>query len=200
MDVAWGLVLGEFFDVFFLGFYACHRFLQSFYVCLKLYEILLQVVVECWGQSCLFAVVVVLGVKDHLEVRDPKEWEQLREEKLAQQAEIMLRALGPLHPNSAWAQATIGVGLARADRIEQALPYLEKAVEMMVAGNGGPEHQAGVRRSLAVCLEKIGRVEQCVQVVQDLCGDQKALGDEDGLGQSQLWLKELESSAGNSTA
>ncbi len=36
--------------------------------------------------------VVVLGVKDHLEVRDPDRWEQLREEKLAQQAEIMLRA------------------------------------------------------------------------------------------------------------
>ena len=109
----------------------------------------------------------------------------------AEAAEIMLRALGPSHPNSAWAQATIGVGLARGDRIEEAMPYLEKAVEMMVAGNGGPEHQAGVRRSLAVCLEKIGRVEQCIQVVQDLCIDQRALGDEDGLGQSQLWLKEL---------
>jgi len=36
--------------------------------------------------------VVVLGVKDHLEVRDPEHWDQLREQKLAQQAEIMLRA------------------------------------------------------------------------------------------------------------
>jgi MraZ protein len=36
--------------------------------------------------------VVVLGVKDHLEVRDPDRWELLREEKLAQQSEIMLRA------------------------------------------------------------------------------------------------------------
>ncbi|MEE3001671.1 MAG: hypothetical protein VX908_03130 [Planctomycetota bacterium] len=36
--------------------------------------------------------VVVLGVKDHLEVRDPQRWEQVREKKFAQQAEIMLRA------------------------------------------------------------------------------------------------------------
>jgi|TARA_B100001059_G_scaffold91430_1_gene90326 MraZ protein len=36
--------------------------------------------------------VVVLGVKDHLEVHDPKAWAALREEKFASQAEIMLRA------------------------------------------------------------------------------------------------------------
>ena len=40
----------------------------------------------------LGTTVVVLGVKDHLEVRDPERWETLREQKLAQQAEIMLRA------------------------------------------------------------------------------------------------------------
>ena len=40
----------------------------------------------------LGTTVVVLGVKDHLEVRDPERWEALREQKLAQQAEIMLRA------------------------------------------------------------------------------------------------------------
>ena len=38
------------------------------------------------------ARVVVLGVKDHLELRDPTDWEQRREAKLAQQGEIMLRA------------------------------------------------------------------------------------------------------------
>ena len=36
--------------------------------------------------------VVLLGVKDHLELRDPKEWEATRREKLAKQSEIMLRA------------------------------------------------------------------------------------------------------------
>ncbi len=36
--------------------------------------------------------VVVLGVKDHLELRDPSDWETRRVEKLATQGEIMLRA------------------------------------------------------------------------------------------------------------
>ena len=36
--------------------------------------------------------VVVLGVKDHLEIRDPDVWATLREEKFAKQSEIMLRA------------------------------------------------------------------------------------------------------------
>jgi len=36
--------------------------------------------------------VVVLGVKDHLELRDREEWEARRQDKLAQQREIMARA------------------------------------------------------------------------------------------------------------
>ena len=36
--------------------------------------------------------VVVLGVRDHLELREPVEWEQVREEKLSKLREIMLRA------------------------------------------------------------------------------------------------------------
>ncbi len=36
--------------------------------------------------------VVILGVKDHLELRSPAEWNQQREQKLARQREIMLRA------------------------------------------------------------------------------------------------------------
>jgi MraZ protein len=39
------------------------------------------------GQS-----VVVLGVKDHLELRDPKQWDSRRREKIAKAGEIMLRA------------------------------------------------------------------------------------------------------------
>jgi MraZ protein len=36
--------------------------------------------------------VVILGVKDHLELRDPGQWAERRKEKLAKQGEIMLRA------------------------------------------------------------------------------------------------------------
>ncbi len=36
--------------------------------------------------------VVVLGVKDHLELRDPQEWADRRRDRLAKQGEIMLRA------------------------------------------------------------------------------------------------------------
>lgn len=36
--------------------------------------------------------VVILGVKDHLELRDPVQWKAQRQQKLAKQAEIMLRA------------------------------------------------------------------------------------------------------------
>lgn len=36
--------------------------------------------------------VVILGVKDHLELRDPEQWKMQRQQKLAKQSEIMLRA------------------------------------------------------------------------------------------------------------
>lgn len=36
--------------------------------------------------------VVILGVKDHLELRDPEQWKSQRQQKLAMQAEIMMRA------------------------------------------------------------------------------------------------------------
>jgi MraZ protein len=36
--------------------------------------------------------VVILGMKDHLELRDPQQWKALRQQKLAKQAEIMRRA------------------------------------------------------------------------------------------------------------
>lgn len=36
--------------------------------------------------------VVVLGVKDHLELRDPEQWKVQRKQKLANQSEMMLRA------------------------------------------------------------------------------------------------------------
>ena len=35
---------------------------------------------------------VILGVRDHLELRDPESWDQMREEKLSKLKEIMLRA------------------------------------------------------------------------------------------------------------
>ena len=40
----------------------------------------------------LQTAVVILGVKDHLELRDPAAWTARRNEKLAQQAEIVMRA------------------------------------------------------------------------------------------------------------
>jgi MraZ protein len=36
--------------------------------------------------------VVVLGVKDHLELHDPQQWKAQRKQKFAKQSEIMLRA------------------------------------------------------------------------------------------------------------
>ncbi|MCH2137638.1 MAG: hypothetical protein MK074_01120 [Phycisphaerales bacterium] len=36
--------------------------------------------------------VVLLGVKDHLELRDPTRWSAQRDKRLAQQADIMVRA------------------------------------------------------------------------------------------------------------
>lgn len=36
--------------------------------------------------------VVIIGVRDHLELRDPAEWEQIRAKKFANQTEILLRA------------------------------------------------------------------------------------------------------------
>ncbi|MCH2132284.1 MAG: hypothetical protein MK116_00905 [Phycisphaerales bacterium] len=40
----------------------------------------------------LDSTIVILGVKDHLELRDPTAWAKRRDEKLAKQAEIMMRA------------------------------------------------------------------------------------------------------------
>lgn len=36
--------------------------------------------------------VVILGVKDHLELRDPEQWKTQRQQKLAKQMDIMIRA------------------------------------------------------------------------------------------------------------
>ena len=43
-------------------------------------------------QASLGSAVVLLGVKVHLELRDPERWARQRDEKLAKQAEIMMRA------------------------------------------------------------------------------------------------------------
>jgi MraZ protein len=43
-------------------------------------------------QACLGSSVMLLGVKDHLELRDPERWARQRDEKLAKQSEIMMRA------------------------------------------------------------------------------------------------------------
>ena len=40
----------------------------------------------------LESAVVILGVKDHLELRDPAAWARRRDEKLAKQSEIVMRA------------------------------------------------------------------------------------------------------------
>ena len=44
--------------------------------------------------------VIILGVKDHLELRDPQQWKAQRQQKLSKQADIMLRARQALkrHP------------------------------------------------------------------------------------------------------
>jgi MraZ protein len=44
------------------------------------------------AEAGLGQTVVILGVKDHLELRDPEQWKASRQQKLAKQAEIMLRA------------------------------------------------------------------------------------------------------------
>lgn len=36
--------------------------------------------------------VVILGMRDHLELRDPEKWKSQRQQKLAKQADIILRA------------------------------------------------------------------------------------------------------------
>ncbi len=43
-------------------------------------------------EAGLGSQVIVLGVKDHLELRDPEQWNTQRQQKLAKQSEIMLRA------------------------------------------------------------------------------------------------------------
>ncbi|UCD73768.1 MAG: hypothetical protein JSV91_08200 [Phycisphaerales bacterium] len=43
-------------------------------------------------QAELGQQVMILGVRDHLELRDPGQWEEIRKQKLARQGEIMLRA------------------------------------------------------------------------------------------------------------
>ncbi|MBT5381976.1 MAG: cell division protein [Phycisphaerae bacterium] len=43
-------------------------------------------------QASLGSSVMLLGVKDHLELRDPERWARQRDEKLAKQSEIMMRA------------------------------------------------------------------------------------------------------------
>jgi len=42
--------------------------------------------------------VMILGVWDHLEIRDPEKWEEIRKKKLARQGEIMLRARRVMAP------------------------------------------------------------------------------------------------------
>ena len=44
--------------------------------------------------------VTILGVKDHLELRDPKQWEQHREAQLARHGEIQVRARQALQERS----------------------------------------------------------------------------------------------------
>jgi len=48
-------------------------------------------------QASLGASVTLLGVKDHLEIRDPERWARQRNEKLSKQSEIMMRARRALH-------------------------------------------------------------------------------------------------------
>lgn len=44
--------------------------------------------------------VMILGVKDHLELRDPKQWKEHRQQRLDRRKEIMLRARAALAPKS----------------------------------------------------------------------------------------------------
>ena len=43
-------------------------------------------------EAKLGQTIVILGVRDHLELRDPEIWKQRRKHKLASQAEIMIKA------------------------------------------------------------------------------------------------------------
>ena len=109
-------------------------------------------------------------------------------------AAIMLRALGSSHPNSAWARSTIGVGLVRAGQVEKGLPYLEQAVAMMVAGDGGAGHRVGVRTSLAIALERNGRKTECMEVLREILKDQESMGDNAGAQSTSDWLQEISTS------
>ncbi len=51
-------------------------------------------------QASLGGSVVLLGVKDHLEIRDPERWARQRNDKLAKQSEIMMRARRALQRRS----------------------------------------------------------------------------------------------------
>jgi MraZ protein len=43
-------------------------------------------------QAGLSTHITIIGVRDHLELRDPQEWAATREQKLAKQSDIMLKA------------------------------------------------------------------------------------------------------------
>ena len=52
------------------------------------------------AEYSLGETVIILGVRDHLELRDPKQWKAQREQKIAKQADIMLRARQALNKQS----------------------------------------------------------------------------------------------------
>jgi MraZ protein len=58
-------------------------------------------------EAGLSATVVILGVKDHLELRDPEKWKASRQQKLAKQAEIMLRARNAMEQRMRGADKTV---------------------------------------------------------------------------------------------
>jgi DNA-binding transcriptional regulator/RsmH inhibitor MraZ len=55
-------------------------------------------------QAGLGNTVTILGVKDHLELRDPQQWKAQRELRLAKQMDIMMRA------RQALGESTLGGG------------------------------------------------------------------------------------------
>lgn len=55
---------------------------------------------EMLSEFGLRQTVVILGMKDHLELREPAEWRQQRQQTLAARRDIMLRARQALHGSS----------------------------------------------------------------------------------------------------
>jgi tetratricopeptide (TPR) repeat protein len=109
-----------------------------------------------------------------------------------QAADTMHRVLGPAHPHAAHAVANIGIGLIGADRLDEAIPYLERSVAMMAAGTAAPANRAWARNNLAIALERADRHAEALPVVRAMLEDHRQAGNAEGVASAENWLADLE--------